>query len=229
MQPSILTDQIAYYRARAAEYDEWFERKGRYDRGEADNAAWHHEAHILREALRASGSVGDTLELACGTGIWTRELATLSERVTAVDAAPEMLAINQAKIGDLRVTYEQADLFSWEPDRTYDRVFFAFWLSHVPPEQFTAFFAKVRRALKPMGQLFIIDSLDDPTSSASNHSAPDKAQHTHLRVLNDGQSFTIVKVFYDPAQLHEQLTAQGFEMTVHNTGRFFWFADGVRR
>ena len=29
----VLSDQIAYYRARAGEYDEWWFRTGRYDRG----------------------------------------------------------------------------------------------------------------------------------------------------------------------------------------------------
>ena len=29
----ILLDQIAYYRARAGEYDQWWFRAGRYDRG----------------------------------------------------------------------------------------------------------------------------------------------------------------------------------------------------
>ena len=30
----ILAEQKQYYEARAQEYDEWFYRKGRYDRGE---------------------------------------------------------------------------------------------------------------------------------------------------------------------------------------------------
>ena len=30
----ILSDQLGYYRARSGEYDEWFFREGRYDRGE---------------------------------------------------------------------------------------------------------------------------------------------------------------------------------------------------
>lgn len=29
----ILEEQIEYYRARAAEYDDWWFRRGRYDRG----------------------------------------------------------------------------------------------------------------------------------------------------------------------------------------------------
>jgi demethylmenaquinone methyltransferase/2-methoxy-6-polyprenyl-1,4-benzoquinol methylase len=30
---NILAEQLAYYRARASEYDEWFQREGRYDHG----------------------------------------------------------------------------------------------------------------------------------------------------------------------------------------------------
>ena len=38
-----LLEQLAYYRARAAEYDEWWLRQGRYDRGAALNAQWFAE------------------------------------------------------------------------------------------------------------------------------------------------------------------------------------------
>ena len=36
----VLASQRAYYRARASEYDAWFLRQGRYDRGEAHRAQW---------------------------------------------------------------------------------------------------------------------------------------------------------------------------------------------
>jgi demethylmenaquinone methyltransferase/2-methoxy-6-polyprenyl-1,4-benzoquinol methylase len=39
----ILANQIEYYRARAGEYDQWFLRQGRYDRGPSDNADWFRE------------------------------------------------------------------------------------------------------------------------------------------------------------------------------------------
>ena len=39
----ILQDQIDYYRARAGEYDEWWFRSGRYDRGAQFNARWQAE------------------------------------------------------------------------------------------------------------------------------------------------------------------------------------------
>ncbi len=49
----VLREQISYYRARAGEYDEWFLRQGRYDRGAATNAHWHVEAAQVAATLDA--------------------------------------------------------------------------------------------------------------------------------------------------------------------------------
>lgn len=97
---SILDEQMAYYRARAAEYDEWFYREGRYDRGPAETRAWFDEVRIVSEELGRFGVRGDVLELACGTGIWTALLARRASSVTAVDASVEMLSINRAKLSE---------------------------------------------------------------------------------------------------------------------------------
>src|SRR5688572_25066717 len=58
----LLAEQRKYYDARAGEYDEWWERKGRYDLGPEGNAAWKAEADHVRRILEARGIVGDVLE-----------------------------------------------------------------------------------------------------------------------------------------------------------------------
>jgi trans-aconitate methyltransferase len=83
------------------------------------------------------------LELACGPGVWTGQLLRHAADVTAVDASPEMLAIAAARVGRERVSFIQADLFTWKPDRRYDVVFIGFWLSHVPAERFESFWSLV--------------------------------------------------------------------------------------
>jgi demethylmenaquinone methyltransferase/2-methoxy-6-polyprenyl-1,4-benzoquinol methylase len=166
MTGDTIQQQIEYYRARAGEYDEWFLRRGRYDRGADLNAQWFAEAGAVAAALDAFRPAGAVLELACGTGLWTARLAAAA-RVTAVDASAEMLAINRARVGSPCVTYIEADAFAWEPPtHAFDVVFFSFWLSHVPPERFDAFWAMVRRALRPGGRFFLIDSRHAPTSTA---------------------------------------------------------------
>ena len=110
-----IAEMKAYYRARATEYDEWFLRQGRYDRGPEMNALWFRELNDVQLALSALKIAGDVLELAPGTGIWTEHFLKTATSVTAVDASPEMIAMNQARVADPRVSYVQADLFTWQP------------------------------------------------------------------------------------------------------------------
>lgn len=228
MANDILRQQIAYYQARASEYDEWFLRHGRFDHGPAENAVWFAEAAEVRAALHAIDHVGSALELACGTGIWTRELAQLADHVTALDAAPEMLAINAHAVPDPHVQRMHVDLFVWEPTEQYDLVFFGFWLSHVPRDRFAPFLATAARAVRPGGRLFLIDSRPDPQSSAVDHVRPDPAGDTHQRKLNDGSTFTIVKVFYTPDEIATALTDCGLVAEAHQTPRFFIWATGTK-
>lgn len=224
-EKSILSDQIDYYRARAGEYDEWFARGGRYDRGEAHRRGWLDEIAIMEHALEAAAPGGRCLELACGTGQWTRHLARLFDHVTAVDASPEAIAINRDKLaasGAANVDYVQADLFNWAPEERYDMVFFSFWLSHVPEEQFEPFWAMVRAALGPGANAFVIDSLYHAESVAHDHEAPARDGIVE-RKLNDGRDYQIVKIFHDPDSLAERLAALHWKTKLLTSGKFFLY------
>ncbi|MFN8560734.1 MAG: class I SAM-dependent methyltransferase [Anaerolineae bacterium] len=111
MTDDILQQQIAYYRARSGEYDDWFYRLNRYDHGAELNRQWFDEAAVVRRALHDLGHVGDALELACGTGIWTQELARIAEHVTALDAAEGDHAQPRKTSRSAKVEYQQLDLF----------------------------------------------------------------------------------------------------------------------
>lgn len=225
----ILREQIAYYRDRAGEYDEWFLRQGRYDRGTEANVAWFDEVGTLVRALDDFRPRGRVLELAAGTGLWTQRLAPYAETLTVVDASPEVLALNRARVGARPgVSYVVADLFDWRPEGRYDTIFFSFWLSHVPPERVAAFFATVRNALAEGGRVFFMDSLRTQTSTARDHALPDAADATTLtRRLNDGRQFEIVKVFYTPESLAAQLASFGWHAAVHSSGQFFLYGSAV--
>ena len=179
-EAKLLDEQQAYYRARAREYDSWWLREGRYDHGPEANARWFEEVTELEQAVQRFGPGGDVLELACGTGLWTRVFAGQARRLMAVDAAPEVLEINRARVGDAGVQYVQADLFAWDPPKAaFDVCFFSFWLSHVPESRFAAFWEKVRAALRPAGRVFLIDSARSEQSGATDHAQPPEGQRDH--------------------------------------------------
>jgi len=212
MNNSILEEQIEYYRARAQEYDESI--AGVSDLLESG-----------RNLLLKLGKFDSILELACGTGIWTETLLQMGSEVTAVDAAPEMLAIAQKKLGVERIKYQQADLFHWEPAQQYDLVFFANWLSHVPPTALDDFLGKVQRSVHPGGQIAIIDQYQP--SDSDRQVAKENIYAT--RPIEDGRQFTIVKAFYDLHQLNHKLEQLGFEVNTHKFTDTFFFLAGKRK
>jgi len=222
--PAILAEQVAYYRARAGEYDEWWFRTGRYDRGPELNAAWAADVNEVEGALVAyldHARPRRALELACGTGLFTRFLAPRAEHLLALDASPEVLAINRGRVAAANVAYAVEDLFAWQPADRYDFVFMSFWLSHVPDDRFAEFWSKVRGALADGGSAYVIDSGWDTTSSATNHVRPDRENGVAARKLNNGSEYRIVKIFHEPADLARRLSALGLTPQIVHTPRYF--------
>lgn len=222
-----LAEQLAYYRARAGEYDDWWLRRGRYDRGPEASAAWRAEAAEVEQALDAMSPHGAALELACGTGIWTARLAPQATSLLAVDGAPEALALAAARLrGAPHVRFESADLFDWRPRRRFDRVCFSFWLSHVPEERFDAHWDLVRDALAPGGQFFLVDSLHEATSTARDHALAPAAAGIQTRRLADGRRFEVVKVYHAPEALTARLARNGFAAALRATPNYFLYGSG---
>jgi ubiquinone/menaquinone biosynthesis C-methylase UbiE len=208
----LLAEQRAYYRARAGEYDATYP---------LDEGADREARGKLVAALDALAPYGRVLELACGTGQWTVELAKQASAVTAVDSSPEALAICRRRVEAAHVSLVRADLFAWQPEERYDLVFFAAWLSHVPPQRFEAFWALVADCLAPDGQVFVIDEL--PAVASVEQPEPGQAA-TVRRRLTTGDSYRAVKVLYEPDDLRRRLAALGWEAVVRTAGRRFFHA-----
>ena len=75
-----LSQQRAYYRGRAPEYDDWWQRRGRYNRGEEESREWHHQVASVDAALRSFDVKGDVLDSQAEPG---GGLNALQERLTA--------------------------------------------------------------------------------------------------------------------------------------------------
>ena len=217
-QGSVLDEQKRYYAARAGEYDDWWFRRGRYALAPDEQARWDADAAEAEAALAAFAPQGSVLELAAGTGLWTRHLARTAERLVAVDANDETLAINRGRV-EGEVEYVRADLFSWQPEERFDVCFFSFWLSHVPEELFDAFWRLVRSALRPGGRVFLVDSAggERGRSAGSEH---------ERRQLSDGREYRIVKRYWSPETLAARVRPLGFELDLRVTANHHFLVGG---
>lgn len=239
---SLVAEQIAYYRARAPEYDDWWLRTGRYRLDDEFGRRWEAGKRDLERAVLDLQPSGDVLELAAGTGNLTRALCSTGAHVTAVDASEEALSIARGKVDDMsNVTFVHADVFSWRPPRRFDVVAFGFWLSHVPVGRMAQFWRLVDEALHRDGRVFFTDNAIPVEQAASAfgrrratgaHATPWSQtwldQGVSIRTLSDGRRFSIVKRAWTPVQLEQELAALGWKATVHETQNLFVYGTAIR-
>jgi 2-polyprenyl-3-methyl-5-hydroxy-6-metoxy-1,4-benzoquinol methylase len=155
---------------------------------------------------------GEVLEIAAGTGNLTAALVAVDgvERITAVDASDEALAIARTKVGDTpRVSFLQADVFDWQAPGQFGVVAFGSWLWPVPPRRFESFWRLVAEALRPGGRVFLTDNAIpvELAASAGGRQALTPWSRTwlergvNMRTLADGRQFHIVKRAWSPPEL----------------------------
>jgi SAM-dependent methyltransferase len=217
----LLEEQRRYYAARAPEYDDWWFRRGRYELGPDALSRWQADVAEAERALAEFRVDGDVLELAAGTGLWTRHLVRTASRLVAVDAAEETLELNRARVeGD--VEYVVADVFAWEPAERFDVCFFSFWLSHVPEERFAGFWRTVRRALRPGGRVFLVDN----GAGDRAHTGRPGGGERELRTLSDGREFAIVKRRWEPEALAVAVEPLGFRLELRTTANGHFLVGG---
>ena len=218
----LLEQQIAYYRARAPEYDDWWFKRGTFQRPPDVRRRWAAQVAELEASVDAFDPRGAVLELAAGTGLWTQRLVRTAASVTAVDASPEVLDLNRERIAGAGapVEYVLADLFRWEPSRRYDVAFFSFWISHVPLVRFDDFWGLVDRALVPGGRAYLIDN-------APSLDWYDGEAGVTRRALVDGREYDIVKLYWSPVELRDRLAPLGWHAELRR-GEFFLYGSVVR-
>jgi protein-L-isoaspartate O-methyltransferase len=196
----VLADQIAYYGRRAGEYD--------VTAYGDDIAAARAVITRLVAEMRPTGSV---LEIACGTGLWTQALAEWADTVTALDPAPEMVTIARDRMQSAKVSFENADVFSWAPVTRFDVIFFAAWLSHVPASRFGQFWQLLRGWLAEGGRVLFIDEHVDERGKETYVAGRDEVVERQLR---DGSTFRVIKNFVDPQELEPRLRAMGWDCLI---------------
>ncbi len=211
---AVVSGMQAYYDDRAPEYDDWYRHVNLYD-DPANNAAWHDEVAHMTAWVKAFGE-GHLLEIASGTGWWTRQLARRAHVVT-LDYAPTMLALLRRRLREENVsaTLTRGDAYHLPfANAAFDCCFFGFWLSHVPQELLANFFSEVTRVVRAGGQVLIVDSKPFRGEMPG-------AQLKQERILNDGSRHHIVKVYHTPESLTQLLAQFSDDVQTWTSGNFF--------
>jgi len=109
---------------------------------------------LHHDTLYPAGS--RVLEAGCGVGAQTVTLAANSPEalITSIELSPDSLAVAQERVTAPNVTFEQADLFSYEAE-PFDHVFVCFVLEHLRDPY--AALRRLRGLLRPGGTITVIE------------------------------------------------------------------------
>jgi ubiquinone/menaquinone biosynthesis C-methylase UbiE len=126
---------------------------------DADGAPEPHERHLLRHVPQPCHAV---LELGCGTGEFSRRLASIASTVVALDVSAEMIRVARSRSARLsNIEYLVGDMTTLPLQRgAFDCVVSLNTLHHVDAVQALR---TMRAALRPgSGTLLLTDVLDRP-------------------------------------------------------------------
>lgn len=134
-------------------YDD-FERLSAFVDGGWDHNAWYH-GWLLRQVPRGAELA---LDVGCGGGRFTRELARRAGYVFGVDLSPSTLAVARRltdEAGVTNVEYLRADVMELQlPPATFDCIVSIACLHHL---DLRAAYVKLAAAVKPGGVLLVVD------------------------------------------------------------------------
>lgn len=182
---SLMDDVKAYYAARAPVYDE----TAGYNDQEAEKMRPPIKARY-RRIFRGR----KVLEIACGTGYWTKAIADVAESILAVDIDAGMISLAQNRCKQLsNVKFQIADVYDLsEIPLTFNAAFATGWWSHIPKNRISDFLSTLHSKLEPEALVLFTDQM--PYNGFVRAQDAD-GNILEQRVLPDCSRFMIVKNF----------------------------------
>jgi SAM-dependent methyltransferase len=194
MSNPVNTDMAAYYA-----------RRDNFDEEDVENPDAMDALDEIMERLRELMSGQRVLELACGDGYWTDELAEYAESVLATDINPNLLELAKTReLPEDVVQFAVADALDPQVRGDFTACFAGFWWSHVKREEQAAVIARLSKLVGKDKLLVLVDNsfIDGETTIARTDTEGNTYQ---IHALADGERYEIVKNYYSDSALRKKL------------------------
>lgn len=214
-----MSDLVEYYRERAEEYDEIYEWRDPHRQ---------EEQLLLGETIKESLEGRRVLEVACGTGYWTRILSQTAESIMATDLGQEVMELAKEKKYACPVTFRKEDAYNLSfSNGSYDGGFSFSWFSHIPRKRVDSFLTGFHRVLKAGSRVFMADNAYIPGVGGKLIKLASSEDTYKKRTLKDGREFTIIKNYYSADELKTIFNrhVNGFDLDNIFHGNCFWYVS----
>ncbi|MEW5925454.1 MAG: class I SAM-dependent methyltransferase [Candidatus Zixiibacteriota bacterium] len=206
-----------YYNLRADEYEEIYNR---------DDPIRQAEQNKIADTIRNIYEGRKVLEIACGTGYWTKYLSETASYICAVDNAPDMLTLAKSKKYDCPIDFMMADAFNPAVrERSFDGGLANFWFSHIPKRRIDDFMKAFHRNMAPGARIFMADNIFIPDLGGELIHPEGSEDTFKKRKLKNGSEHLVLKNYYSRQQLLDLFSRYNRSISEENIfyGDCFWF------
>jgi SAM-dependent methyltransferase len=193
-----INDIIRYYSDRAYDYDR---TAGYFDR-EAEKIR-----ALMKQRHQTFAQNKNILEIACGTGYWTRVIADTARSVLATDASRTMIAIAQENCKHLsNVTFQVCDAYSMNTlSAKFSAAYAHWWWSHMPKAKIRNFLFGLHSNLEPGSRVLFSDHLPEYLDQDIDYTVNNDGDRIEKRTLDNGKTYLVIKNFPTEEELHTYL------------------------
>ena len=205
------SDQIIYYSERAKEYEQIYQKEERQE-----------DLKKLGIILKDLFFAKSVLEIACGTGYWTRIISEKAKSIFAVDINDSVLEIAQSKKYKAPVNFEKADIFNISKvDEIFDSGFGGFIWSHIPKQNLDVFLSGFLSKVSPGGLVVFVDNQYVEGSNSPIDSKDLYGNTYQLRKLSNKNSYKVMKNFPTDKEILEIVSPVSTQLKIDRL-KYFW-------
>lgn len=177
------------------------------------------------EALKGAAKDKDVLEVACGTGYWTRHVAPISRQTIATDFSDEMLAAARSqRVPRAKFVTDNAYALSNVNKRSFDLGYAMHWVSHIPMARWEEFFAAFHARLRPGATVVLADDIRRMDDTDPYYSKLADRDTYEVRRLPDGTTYEIVKTYFSPESLRQLIQPYAANLEINYERPRWWLS-----
>lgn len=207
-----------YYGERAAYYDRVYAIPER----QAD-------LRLLESWIKDTFRSRRVLEIACGTGYWSRFIALVARQLTATDISARVIDIAKQRENCESVKFRIEDAFAMSPDLGhFESLFSGLWISHIPRQALRSFLEHVQQHLESGSEVVFIDNSRRQCEELPIVHTDGDGNTYQDRQLDDGSRHRILKNFPGVLELEAAIEDLGVNPRYEELDHYWWFTYCVK-
>jgi len=204
-------NQINYYSERAKEYEQIYKKEERQE-----------DLKKLEIILKDLFFAKSVIEIACGTGYWTKVISETAKSIFAVDINDTVLEIAQSKKYKAPITFENADIFNLtKVDEKFDSGFGGFIWSHIPKQKLDVFLSAFISKVSPGGFVVFVDNQFVKGSNTPIDSKDEYGNTYQIRKLSNKNNYKVMKNFPVDSEILDIVAPISSQVKIDQL-KYFW-------